>query len=176
MQIVHSVCFVNATKQVLGFIFTSLLHYQRKKMGLSICFECVNSFRDCNWQITVSGRFSTTYPTISIVFFHKLAIVVVVKRWVALHPFLFTKLMVLSFCTVHSSIHNLRKNNNSNHLQHNVTQRIMQHRAQDFTCVGVSHAVVSDVWKFIWRKWNCKLWNSKVSFCVIYDSFVILPY
>lgn len=55
-----------------------------------------------------------TYPTISIVFFHKLAIVVVVKGGVALHTFLFTKLVVLSFRAVHRSVNNLKKNTATN--------------------------------------------------------------
>lgn len=54
-----------------------------------------------------------TYPAISVVLFYELAIVVVVKCWVALHAFLLTELMVLSFRTVHRGVNNLRRNKQS---------------------------------------------------------------
>lgn len=61
-------------------------------------------------EIVSDTKTSFTHPSISIVFFHKLAIVVVVKCWVALHPFLLTKVVVLSLCAVHSGVHNLSRN------------------------------------------------------------------
>lgn len=62
-----------------------------------------------------AGAIRRTYPTISVVLFHELAIVVVVKCWVALHAFLFTELMVLSFGTVHRGVNNLRRNRKKLH-------------------------------------------------------------
>lgn len=52
----------------------------------------------------------STHPTLPVVFFHKLAVVVVIEGWVTIHALLFAKLVVLSFCTVHCSINNLRTN------------------------------------------------------------------
>lgn len=68
----------------------------------------------------------TTYPTVSIVFFYKLAIVVVVEGWVPLHPLLLAHVMVLSFGAVHSSIHNLNSNKSS-------SVRVLMQRVYAFT-------------------------------------------
>lgn len=47
---------------------------------------------------------SVTYPSVSIVFFCKLAVVVVVEGGVAFYTLLLAQLLVLSFSAVHSSI------------------------------------------------------------------------
>lgn len=80
-----------------------------------------------------------TYPSISIVLLHKLAIVVVVECRVALHPFLLAKLMVLSFSAVHSCVHDLKQA-----IAHSLSVRTIKHalNSQDFK--GAWHPAVSD--------------------------------
>lgn len=88
-----------------------------------------------------------TYPSISIVLLHKLAIVVVVECWVALHPFLLAKLVVLSFSAVHSCVHDLKQA-----IAHSLSVRIIKHalNSQDFK--GAWHPAV-----FRWGAWDCAL-------------------
>lgn len=50
-----------------------------------------------------------TNPSFSIVFLVELAVIVVVKSWVAIDSFLLTQLMVLSLSAIYSSIYDLKK-------------------------------------------------------------------
>lgn len=50
-----------------------------------------------------------TYPSVSIVFFYKFSIIIIVKGWISIHSFLLTQVMVLFFGTIHCSISNLER-------------------------------------------------------------------